>query len=173
MVLLHLLWRSTLPISTARDTCADLLWTLCCVGAACWACDHGCVKCGACSQSDLSVSPGSTTYQMCEPLWVHVCVYVSVAQLCLTLCDPMDCSPPGSSVHGVLQARILEWIAISFSRRALLQFRAEKPASQPRDRTWVFCIAGGFFTVWVTREAPWDNRRGKMPIPSSQFCYKS
>ena len=38
-----------------------------------------------------------------------------VAQLCLTLCDPMDCSPPGSSVHGILQARILAWVAISFS----------------------------------------------------------
>ena len=44
-----------------------------------------------------------------------VCVYVLVAQLCLTLCDPMDCSPPGSFVHGILQARILEWVAISFS----------------------------------------------------------
>ena len=39
-----------------------------------------------------------------------------VAQLCLTLCDPMDCSPPGSSVHGILQVRILEWVAISLSR---------------------------------------------------------
>ena len=43
-----------------------------------------------------------------------VCVYVLVTQLCLTLCDPMDCSPPGSFVHGILQARILEWVAISF-----------------------------------------------------------
>ena len=43
-------------------------------------------------------------------------VKVSVAQLCLTLCDPMDCSPPGSSVHGISQARILEWVVISFSR---------------------------------------------------------
>ena len=46
-----------------------------------------------------------------------------VAQLCLTLCDPMDCNPPGSSVHGIFQARVLEWIAISFSRGS----------SQPRD----------------------------------------
>ena len=52
-------------------------------------------------------------------------VKVLVAQLCLTLCDPMDCSPPGSSVHGILQARILEWIAIPFS----------KGSSQPRDRS--------------------------------------
>ena len=43
------------------------------------------------------------------------CVCVLVAQSCLTLCDPMDCSPPDSFVHGILQARILEWIAISFS----------------------------------------------------------
>ena len=41
---------------------------------------------------------------------------VLVAQLCLTLCNPMDCSPPGLSVHGILQARILEWVAIPFSR---------------------------------------------------------
>ena len=43
---------------------------------------------------------------------------VLVTQLCLTLCDPMDCSPPGSCVHGILQARILEWVAISFFRRS-------------------------------------------------------
>ena len=49
----------------------------------------------------------------------------------------MDCSLPGSSVHGILQARILEWVAISFSRRS----------SQPRDWTCVSCIAGGFFTA--------------------------
>ena len=41
---------------------------------------------------------------------------VLVTQLCPTLCDPMDCSPPGSSVHGILQARVTEWVAISFSR---------------------------------------------------------
>ena len=53
-----------------------------------------------------------------------------VAKLCLTLCDPMDCSLLGSSVHGILQARILEWVAISFTRGS----------SQPRDRTHVSCI---------------------------------
>ena len=46
---------------------------------------------------------------------VCVCLYVLVAQLCLTLCNSMDCTPPGSPVHGILQARILEWVAISFS----------------------------------------------------------
>ena len=63
--------------------------------------------------------------------------------LSLALCNPMDCSPPGSSVHGILQARILEWVAISSSRGS----------SQPRDRTQVSCIAGRFFTDWAMREA--------------------
>ena len=52
-------------------------------------------------------------------LWVYVIVFIcpcSVSKSCLTLCDPMDCSPPGSSIHGILQASILEWVAISFSR---------------------------------------------------------
>ena len=56
------------------------------------------------------------------------------------LCDPVDCSPPGSSVHGILQARILKWVAISFSRGS----------SQPSDRTRVSCIAGRHFILWAT-----------------------
>jgi len=68
---------------------------------------------------------------------------VLVTQPCLALCSPMDCSPPGSSVHGILQARILEWVTIPFSRGS----------SQPRDQTHVSCIAGGFFTVRATWEA--------------------
>ena len=60
-----------------------------------------------------------------------------VAQSCPTLCDPMDCSLPGFSVHGIFQARILEWVAISFSRRS----------SQPRDWTRVSLIVGRCFTV--------------------------
>ena len=66
---------------------------------------------------------------------------VLVAQSCLTLCDPMDCSPPGSSAHGLFQAT-LEWAAIPFSRGS----------SRPMDWTWVSCIAGRFFTIWATRE---------------------
>ena len=65
-----------------------------------------------------------------------------VAQSCLTLCDPMDCSPPGSSVHGIFQAWILEWVAISFSRGS----------SQHRDQTQVSCIVGRRFTVQATRK---------------------
>ena len=60
-----------------------------------------------------------------------------VAQSYPTLCDPMDCSLPGSSLHGILQARVLEWVAISFSR----------VSSQPRDRTWVSCIPGRRFNL--------------------------
>ena len=65
-----------------------------------------------------------------------------VAQSCSTLCNPMDCSLPGSSIHGIFQARVLEWVAISFSRRS----------SWPRDWTQVSCIVGRRFTVWPTRE---------------------
>ena len=64
-------------------------------------------------------------------------VKVKVAQSCLTLCDPMDCGLPGSSVHGSLQARILRWVAIPFFRGS----------SQPSDGTQVSCIAGRFFTI--------------------------
>ena len=60
-----------------------------------------------------------------------------VAQLCPTLCNPMDWSPPGFSVHGILQARILEWVSIPFSRGS----------SPPRDRIWVSCTKGRFFTI--------------------------
>ena len=75
-------------------------------------------------------------------------VKVLVAQSCPTLCDSMDCSPPGTSVHGILQARILEWSAIPFS----------KGSSQPRDRTWVLGIAGRF-TIWATKE-DWRRKKG-------------
>ena len=80
------------------------------------------------------------------PVYVCVCVCVLVAQLCPTLCDLMDCSTPDSSVHGILQASILEWVAIPFS----------KGSSWPRDWTQVSCTAGRFFMVWATREALGD-----------------
>ena len=54
-----------------------------------------------------------------SPPWqldVGLCMHAKLLQSCLTLCDPMDCSPPGSSVHGISQARILDWVAISHSR---------------------------------------------------------
>ena len=76
------------------------------------------------------------------PSWAWKCPWIwtgSEKKLCLTLGDPMNCSPPWSSVHGILQARILERAAISFSRGF----------SWPR----VSCIEGSFFAIWVTREA--------------------
>ena len=66
---------------------------------------------------------------------IYMCVLV--AQSCLTFCDSMDCSPPGYSVNGILQAKILEWVAIPFSMGS----------SQPRDQIWVSCISGRFFTI--------------------------
>ena len=70
-------------------------------------------------------------------------VKVLVTQLRPTLCNSVDCSPPGFSVHGILQARILEWVAIPSSEGSSLS----------RDWTQVSCIAGGFFTIWATTEA--------------------
>ena len=72
---------------------------------------------------------------------------VKVTHLCPALFDPMDCSLPGSSVLGILQSRILEWVAVPSSRGS----------SWPRDWTRVSCIAGRFFTIWATRKAqtPW------------------
>ena len=66
----------------------------------------------------------------------------SVTHSVVSVHNPLNCSPSGSPVHGILQARILEWVAIPFSRGS----------SWPRDQTWVSHITGRFFTVWVTRE---------------------
>ena len=66
-----------------------------------------------------------------------------IALICVQLLRPMDCSLPGSSAHGIFQARILEWVAISFSRGS----------SWPRNQTQVSRIAGSFFTNWATQEA--------------------
>ena len=69
-----------------------------------------------------------------------VCMHAKSLQSCPALCNPMDCSPPGSSVHGILQARTLEWVAIPSSRGS----------SQPRDRAHVSrgsCLAHRFFTI--------------------------
>ena len=75
---------------------------------------------------------------------ILVCVCVCfITQLCITLRSSLDCSLPDSFVHGILQARILEWVAISFFRGF----------SQSRDQTQVSCIASRFFTVWAIMEA--------------------
>ena len=83
------------------------------------------------SWAHLCILPLQRTHTDC----VHVCVHTHVQ-----LFDPMDCSPPGSSVHAIFQARILEWVAISIS----------KGSFRPRDWTWVSHIAGRLFTIWAT-----------------------
>ena len=85
-------------------------------------------------------------------------VKVLVAQSCPTLCDPTDCSPPGSSVHRILKAKILEWVSIPFSRGF----------SPTRDRTRVSHIVGRRSAVWATRESllsPVAPRRQVLPTP--------
>ena len=93
----------------------------------------------------LSLPPPSfpiSFWFICLCVCVCVCVCVLVAQSCPTLCSPVDCSPTGSFVHRFLQAKILEWVAISSS----------KGSSQPRDQTQDSCIAGRFFIIWAKRE---------------------
>ena len=86
-----------------------------------------------------------------------VCVHVKSLHSCLTLWDPMDCSPPGSSVHGILQARMLEWIAMPSSRGS----------HRPGHWTQLSHIEGEFFTIWATREAHHS------PYPPESQCTKN
>ena len=74
----------------------------------------------------------------------HINSESEVAQSCLTLCNPMDCSLPSSSVYGIFQAKVLEWVAVSFCRGS----------SQPQDRTPVFLIAGGRFSILSHQGSP-------------------
>ena len=74
-----------------------------------------------------------------------------VPQSCPFLYDPMDWSLPDSPVYGILQERMLEWVAILFSSRS----------SQPGNWTQISCIVGGFFTIWATKEAWWEHTLGK------------
>ena len=76
-------------------------------------------------------------------VFLHL-LYCLVTQSCLTLCNPVDCIPPGSSLHGISQARILEWVAISSSRGP----------SRSRAQTQVSCIGRQILYQWATREAP-------------------
>ena len=72
---------------------------------------------------------------LCQYLQFSMLCCCSVTKSCLTLCDPMDCSLPGSSFHGIFQAKILEWVVIFFSRES------------SQDQTHVSCFAGGFFST--------------------------
>ena len=108
----------------------------------------------------------------------HLCMCVYSLQSCLTLCDPKDCRPPGSSVHGILQARILEWVAISYSRGS----------SWPRDQTRVslrLLNCKWIVYHWATRKAhktsvqpsnpttgriPWGNHNWKRHMYPTVHC---
>ena len=99
----------------------------------------------------------------------HLCCLIS--KLCLTLCHSMDCSLPGSPVHGIFQARVLEWVATSYSRRS----------SQPRDQTCVSCIScigrwvKRLSTMWETQvqSLGWEDPLEKeMAIHSSTIAWK-
>ena len=82
-------------------------------------------------------------FSICWVFWIILLWMCLVPQSCLTLYNPMDCSTPDSFVHGILHARILDWVAMPSSMGS----------SQPKDQTQVSHIAGGFSTVWATREA--------------------
>ena len=89
-------------------------------------------------------------------------------QPCSTLCDPMNCSLPGSFVHGILQARILEWVAIPLSRGS----------SWPRNRTQISYTTGRFFTIWTTRKVPMVHQKkkktwGRGGLLKRNPCYSS
>ena len=102
---------------------------------------------------------GAKIRVLCLPPFTphHQKVRVSVSQLCPTLCNSMDwCSPPGSSVHGILQARILEWVTIPASPGHL-----PDPVIEPV----VSRIAGGFFNIWVIPPEGWEKYLGS---PSGQ-----
>ena len=81
-----------------------------------------------------------------QPYWLQACVHAqSVSQSCLTLCDPKDCNPPGSIVHGIFQARVLEWVAICYPRGS----------SQPRDQACISCgSCSGTWLLYVPSRKP-------------------
>ena len=90
----------------------------------------------------INLAPKLIRQQNLTPIDTRLCiVFMLVALLCPTLYNPMDCSPPGSSVQGILQARILECVTSPFSRGS----------SWTRDQSQVSCIEGWFFTIWATR----------------------
>ena len=108
-----------------------------------WTCEYICILKHACKQNqqapclNFSEARKKTSGKMIHnPPSNH-----ARAQLWLTLCDPMDCSLPGYSVHGVSQERILEWVAVSFSR----------VSSRLRDQTYISCIGRSFLYCWATR----------------------
>ena len=107
-------------------------------GVPCWAITHSSI------QTPFSDTYSSTITFPCFPSFYCLCALKGKSKVdpsCPSLWDPLDCGPPGSSVHGLFQARELEWIAVSFCRAS----------SWARDGTQVRCIAGRCITVWATR----------------------
>ena len=98
-----------------------------------------------------------TTASMWLRMWCCL-----VTKSCPALCDPMDCSPPGFSVHGISQARILEWVAISYSR----------DSSWPRNQTHISCVGRRILYHWATKETPWlrMHERNLMTPKEDQVC---
>ena len=97
---------------------------------------------------------------------LSVLLHVLLAQSCPPLCDLVDCSLPGSSVHGILPVKMLSWVAISFSRGS----------SQPRDWTPVACIGSRFFAVWATREpSAWSQMANRVGfnVITCKICINS
>ena len=146
-------WRVAVHGVTKSDTTEWLNWT-----------DYGSQIIPSSSQSIYSLVPRTCEYvvliskmDFANMIKLKILSGESeskVAQLCLTLHHPMDCSLPGSSIHGIFQARVLEWVAIFFSRGS----------SWPRGRTQVSRTAGRCFSIWATREAfEW----GGYPVLSS------
>ena len=124
--------------------------------------EHGMISIGLIKEKKL-ISGSSTTGK--KEVWIllhyttlsirsHACVWAQLLQLFPAVCNLMDCSQPGSAVHGILQARILEWITVSFSRGS----------SPLREWTCISCIAGRFFTHWAT----WDAH--KVPYRILKLC---
>ena len=114
-------------------------------------------------------SPGATPHlQLCVSSRIGTVLACFVIQLCLTLCDPMDGSPPGSSVHGILQARILEWVAFPLSRNLpdpgikprSSALQADSSLSEPPGKPQVMVI------VWKDRS---ENPQKTSPKPGSFF----
>ena len=109
------------------------------------------------SQADWSLW-SIMSLRACWQSCIHACL---VAQLCLTFCDPVDCHPPGSSVHGILQARIVEWVAISYTWGS----------SQPRDQSHVSCICSidrQILYHWCHPGSP-RKGQGRWQIPHSHW----
>ena len=109
----------------------------------------------------MCIDPKNTTLSKISQTEKDKWKWSEVTQSCPTPCDPMDCSLPGSSLHGILQTRVLVWVAISFSGGS----------SQPRDRTRVSCIPGRCFNLWATREAYEVAKRVRHDLATEQQQY--